>query len=89
MKAPANLDPDMRTVVEILQHTSEIVTRMPLELLKLQCRQVTPDDPAGPWYTAVLRLVESAQLLELDGGKLSALEARVELPPIPDDWATG
>lgn len=94
MKAPADLDPDILTVVEILQHTSEIVSRMPLEMLKLHCRAVQEDDPAGPWYTAVLRLVESAQSLELDGGRLSALEARREVEisleaisrPMPDDW---
>jgi hypothetical protein len=97
MKPPASLDPDMLTVVEILQHASEIVSRMPLSVLKVHLQQVAPDDPALPWYEAVRRLVESAQSLELDGGKLAALEARTEVKidtdainrELPDDWTMG
>lgn len=98
MKAPAAIDPDMLVTIEILQHAAEIVSRLPLAAMKAHLRQVAPDDPALQWYEAAARLVESGQLLDLDAGKLSALEARIELPPpgdtiaddpgatIPDDW---
>ncbi len=96
MRAPAGFDPDMKTVIEIIQHAGEIVSRMPLAMLKDHLRQVREDDPAGPWYTTTIRMVESAQLLELDTGRLSALEARTEIKidtdtsdrsrGIPDDW---
>lgn len=96
MKAPPDIEPEALTVFEILQHVSEIVSRMPLALLLQTLRQHRDGDPHAEWYGAAIRLVESAQLLELDGGKLSALEARTELTikpedlrgtGLPDDWA--
>lgn len=99
MKAPVGFNPDMLTVVEIVQHAAEIVSRLPLSLLKDSLRQVAPDDPALPWYEQAARLVESAQCMELDCGKLSAIEARTEATvvvtpdainrDIPDDWHNG
>jgi hypothetical protein len=99
VKAPAGLDPDMLTVIEIVRHAAEIVSRMPLAAVKAHLGACFMTDPASPWYEAARRLIESAQLLELDGGRLSALEARTEVMvapdvdvqrgDIPDDWTTG
>jgi hypothetical protein len=92
MRPPADLDPDMRTVIEIVEHAAEIVSRLPLSVLKMHLRQYREDDPKAEWYAAALRLIMSAESLELDGGKLSALQARVDviaptpLGELPEDW---
>lgn len=94
----------MATVLEIVQHAGEILSRLPLDMLKHHLLQVAPDDPNLAWYRAAHRLVESAQCVELDVSRLADLEAQPDPAPpeqpepaatpvpeqqIPDDWWDG
>jgi hypothetical protein len=98
MKAPQDLDPDVHTVLEIVQHAGEILARVPLQALRahLEQRRPGPDDPADGWYSKAIGVALAAQQFDAAQGILSAEEARIPLPPapveairpggIPDDW---
>lgn len=94
MKAPQNVDPDMLTILEITQHAAEILSRIPLSMLRSHLQQHRDDDPAAEWYTKALNVVFAAEQFDAAQGLLSAEEHRAApaaaaaapLPPVPDDW---
>lgn len=87
MKPPADLDPDMRTVLEIVQHAGEILSRLPLRVLRMHLQE-RPGE--SEWRDLAVQAVLTAEAFELANATLSAEEAR-ELPKLyldsvyPDD----
>lgn len=84
MKAPASVDPEMVTVLEIIQHCGEILSRLPLALL----RQHIGTDATDAWSAKAHAAVLSAEAFELDVAVLSAEESRATERPLaawPDD----
>ena len=93
MRAPRELDPDVLTVLEIVQHVAEVLSRVPLAALRAHLEQHRPDDPASEWYAKALNVTLAAQQLDAAQGILSAEEARsvvtvaeTLLDDIPEDW---
>lgn len=101
MKAPADLDPDVRTVLEIVQHAAEILSRVPLSALRSHLQQHHDDSPHVDWYRKALNVTLAAEQLDAAQGILFAEEARLEVTvqqdelrdaarhALPDDWTTG
>jgi hypothetical protein len=99
VKPPPEVDDDVLTVLEIVQHTGEILARLPLQALRTHLESVRDDGPHAMWYSKALNVALAAQQLDAAQGILSAEQARAVLPPapveairpqdqIPDDWAT-
>jgi len=84
MKAPIGIDPDVKIIVEILQHAGEIVSRLPHDRVRGYLEAAAATDP-DPWTERAAAAVRAAAAFELAMAELSAEEARV--PPIswPDD----
>jgi hypothetical protein len=78
MKAPGDFDQDMLVVLEIVQHCGEILSRLPLYVL----REHIGTDDQGAWSTRARACVLAAEAFELAVAELSAEEARVA-PPAP------
>jgi hypothetical protein len=82
MKAPSDLDPDIRTVLEIAQHCGEILARLPLAVVRGYLRQAISDSGDTHWASRALNMVIAAEAFDLAGAELAAEEARtVERPP--------
>lgn len=77
MKAPKGLDPEMRVVLEIMQHAGEIVSRLPLQILRryLDAELLEHQDK---WHAYATALTRAAEAFELANAELSAEEARTE-----------
>lgn len=83
MKAPANVDPDMLIVLQIVQHCGEILSQLPLYVLREHLGADQPDS----WSVRARSAIMAAEAFELANAELSAEEARV-LPRVvsyPDD----
>jgi hypothetical protein len=96
VKAPQGLDPDVRTVLEIVQHAGEILSRIPLAALRAHLEQRREDDAHAVWFTKALNVCRAAEQLDAAQGILMAEEYRAAPAPppvdprtdgIPDDWA--
>jgi hypothetical protein len=87
VKAPADVDPDMRTVLEIIQHCGEILSRLPLHVLRSHLEELSVQDA---WTERAIESARAAAAFELANAQLSAEEARI-LPALkldsiyPDD----
>lgn len=81
MKAPANVDPEMLTVIEIMQHCAEILSRLPLKVL----REHIGADDGNAWVKRARTAVLAAEAFDLAAAELSAEEARLGPQGWPDD----
>ena len=75
MKAPADFDPDVHTVLELVQHAGEILARLPLSALRahLEQHREGPDEPYGMWYSKALNVALNKVSGEFDLDKLADL----------------
>jgi hypothetical protein len=77
VKPPVDLDPDMRTILEIIQHAGEILSRLPLSTVRgyLDAAMHHPSEHLT-WQGKALETVLKAEMFELANAELSAEEAR-------------
>lgn len=75
MKAPNDFDPDIATVLEIVQHAGEILTRLPLTAVR---QHLAGAVEPGAWKERALKFALAAERFELAGAELAAEEARSE-----------
>lgn len=81
MKAPADIDQDMLAVLQIIQHCGEILSRLPLYVL----REHIGAEATDAWSPKARVVVLAAEAFELANAELSVEEARVA-PAAPSTY---